>query len=1115
MLLPVLSFTDGDGPALNKGTTFLSAALLLFWGCLGWGQSPPAPAPAPVRTIQGVVRSGKIPLPGATVTAVNRATGQKVVGWTQPDGSFKLSLPADGEYVVRVQMAAFATAMSRVNVGPSNQNPHVDLEMVLLSRSESPSGNAPGRFGGNGAGNRGFQALSVFQGEGGTDQGVNGGDSVTPTGVPVPGVPPTVATESVAVTGSNSPSLAGLSSDELRSRYQDQLGGISGPGGPPGGGGGFGGPGGFGGRGGGGGGGGRFGGRGSRNQIHGTIYYSANDAALNAAPFSLTGEPSPNPAYLQQRFGGAAGGPLIIPHIYNGAKTFFFVHYNGTLGDTPYSYYSTVPTLLERSGNFSQTLVNGKPVQIFDPSTGQPFANDIIPQSMINPAAQGLLNYIPLPNLPGQVQNFRSVLAAKSDSNDLNIRLNQALSGGSTGRGPGRFRGPQNNLTFGFHYHESDQTLTNSFPSVGGQTIVHGYDVPIGYIRSFGRLINTFRVEYNLSTIQTQNLYAFNTNVTGALGINGVSQSPANWGLPNLSFTNFASLQDTVPVSDRNQTVSLTDQMLYTHGKHTLRWGGDFRRIEINTRTASNPRGSFVFTGLNTAEMVNGTPVAGTGFDFADFLLGLPQQTSVQYGTNPSGYHFRGNSWDLYAQDEWRVRGNLSFNIGLRYEYVSPFSETANQLVNLDIAPGLAAVAPVLPGQVGPLTGTVYPSTLVNPDHLAFAPRVGIAWKAHSNTVVRAGYGINYNTTAYANIAQDLAFQPPFSFTQTNVESLTNHLTLQNGFPTPPVNTITNNYAVNVNYPLGYVQIWNLDLQQTITPTLVLNLDYTGTKGTHLDLLDAPNRTPLGLLNPAVPAFYYEDSVADSNANAGTVRLRKRLAHGISVGGTYTWSKSLDNASTIGAGSALVSPNGTVTGQTLVAQNPLNLKAEYGLSSFDQRNKFIGDYLWELPFGHEKRWLSNSGIARDFLGDWEWSGSWTIASGFPFTPRVLGSFGNVNSGVNGTLRPDLTGEPISLSNPSIAEWFNVGAFVIPPPGQYGNAGRNSIEGPGEVVFDMAMTKVFPLKESRMFEVRASATNVFNHPQYTAIDTVVNSPTFGRVISVGAMRAMLMTARFRF
>ncbi|MGA3317745.1 MAG: TonB-dependent receptor [Candidatus Korobacteraceae bacterium] len=1113
MPLLVSSFAAGKKFVVNKRIAlFSAAATVLLCCCFSWSQTA-API-AEVRTLQGVVKSGDTPVPGATVTAINPATGQKVVGWTQPNGSYKLSLPGDGEYVVRVQMAAFATAVAQVTVGPSNQNPRVDLEIVLLSHSQYGQGNMQGRTANRGMENRGFQSLSVLQGEAGGEQEANGSDSVTPSGMPVPGVPPTIATESVAVSGSNSPSLAGMSADELRSRYQQdgQPGGItSAAGGPMGGG--FGGPGGRGG----GGGPMRMGGRGANmNQPHGTIYYSANDAALNAAPFSLTSQPAINPAYLQQRFGAAIGGPLIIPHIYNGAsKTFFFLHYNGTLGDTPYSFFSTVPTLLERSGNFSQTLVNGQPVKIFNPATGLPFANDTIPQGMINPAAQGLLAYIPLPNLPGQIQNFRNITAAKNDSNDFNIRLNQALGGSSAGPGRGRNRGPQNNLNVGFHYHESDQTLTDPYPSVGGTTITHGYDVPVGYVRSFGRLINNFRVDYNRSTIQTNNLYASNTDITGLLGITGVSQNPLDWGLPNLSFSHFGSLQDTNPVSDRNQTVSFTDQMIYTHKKHTLRWGGDFRRLEVNTDTASNPRGSFVFTGLNTSEFIGGTPVTETGFDFADFLLGLPQQTSVQYGGSAYGYHFRGNSWDLYAQDEWRFRSNLTFNIGLRYEYVSPFSEINNRMANLNIAPGLAAVAPVLPGQVGPLTGTAYPITLVNPDRNNFAPRMGIAWKTFKETVVRAGYGINYNTTAYSNIAQDLAFQPPFSITQTNVESQTTHLTLQNGFPPPPVNTVTNNYAINVNYPLGYVQIWNLDIQQTITPTLVLNLDYTGTKGTHLDLLDAPNRTPLGLLVPTVPAFYYEDSVADSNANAGTVRLRKRLAHGISLGGTYTWSKSLDNASTIGAGSALVSPTGTITGQTLVAQNPFNLKAEYGLSSFDQRNKFTADYLWELPFGHEKRWLTQPSIAREVLGDWQWSGDWTIASGFPFTPRILGSFGDVNSGVNGTLRPDVTSQPVSLSDPSIAEWFNTAAFVAPPLGQYGDARRNSIEGPSEVMFDMAMTKVFPLKESRMFEVRMSATNVFNHPVYTSIDTVLNSPTFGRVISVGAMRSMLMTARFRF
>ncbi len=1062
-------------------------------------------------------------MPGATVTATNPSTGQKVVGWTQLDGSYKLQLPSAGDYTVRAQMAAFATAITHVTVAAGDQNPRADLQIVLLSRAQSQArsgaANLQARMGAGG-GNRGFQALSVTQGEGGADAG-GAADQVAPAGMPVPGIPTSIATESVAVSGSQTPSFANMSSDEMRTRfaeYQQQNGGIQSAAGGGLGGGFGGGPGGFGG-----GGpmaiGGRRGGF-NFNQPHGTIYYSADDAALDAAPFALRGLSTPKAAYLQQRFGADMGGPLIIPHVYNGAsKTFFFVHYNGTLGDTPFTSYSTVPTELEREGNFSQATVDGQPVEIFNPVTGLPFMNNTIPGNMINSASKGLLGYIPLPNLPGATQNFRFVTAAEDNTNNLNIRLNQALGGTSVGPGRGggggRNRGPQNNLSFGFHYSSTSETLTNAYPTVGGHTSISNYDIPLGWTRSFGKLINTARVEYNRSRIETTNLYAFQTDVTGDLGINGVSTSPFDWGLPNLSFTHFGGIQDTNPVLDRNQTWTFSDGMIYTHGKHTLRWGGDFRRIQVNTDTASNPRGSFVFTGLNTSETANGVPVTGTGFDFADFLLGLPQQTSVQYGSSPFGSHFRGNSWDLYAQDEWRIRGNLSFNIGLRYEYVSPYSEINNSIVNLDTAPNFNAVAPVQPGQTGPYTGIVYPITLVKPDRNNFAPRVGLAWKALKDTVVRAGYGINYNTGAYQNIVQNMAFQPPFSIVQTNVQSATTALTLQNGFPATPPGTITNNYGINPDYKLGYVQIWNLDIQQEIRPTLLLNLDYTGTKGTDLDILEAPNRTPIGIRIPTEPVFYWQNSSADSTANAGSVRLRKRLAHGISTGGTFTWSKSLDDASTIGAGIGVVSASGKITGQTSVAQNPFDLTAERGLSSFNQEFRFTGDYLWELPFGHEQRWLNGSGVARDILGDGHWSGDWTIASGLPFTPRILGSFTDVNSGVNGTLRPDVTGATVALSNPGIYQWFNTAAFVAPPLGQYGNARRNSIIGPGQVVFDMAMTKVIPLKESRNLELRVQASNVFNRPQYQTIDTTLGSPTFGQVIGVGAMRTILMTARFRF
>ncbi len=455
--------------------------------CCSFGQA----APPAGRTLQGIVKSGNTPVPGATVTALNPSTGQKVVGWTAADGSYRLQLPGDGDYTVRAQMSAFATAVAHVNVTAANRNPRADLQIVLLSRAQGAAGNAQNRMA---AAVRGFQALSVMQGEAG-DSGVNGSDQIAPSGMPVPGIPPTVSTESVAVSGSNTPSLAGMSTDELRSRFGGfgQQGGLPGVGSAAGGGpggGGFGG-----GFGGGRGGGMRMGmGRGgfNLNQPHGAIYYSADDASLDAAPFALRGIPTPKPNYLQQRFGALIGGPLIIPHIYNGGtKTFFFLHYNGTLGDQPFTSFSTVPTLDERNGNFANTLVDGSPVQIFNPATGLPFYGNIIPQNLISSQARGLLNYIPLPNLPGDFQNFQYITAATSDSNDFNIRVNQALGGNIHRRGGrGRNRGPQNDLNFGFHYHGTDQTLTNAFPSVGGKTTTSNFDVPIGYVRSFGKLIN-------------------------------------------------------------------------------------------------------------------------------------------------------------------------------------------------------------------------------------------------------------------------------------------------------------------------------------------------------------------------------------------------------------------------------------------------------------------------------------------------------------------------------------------------------------------------------------------------------------------------------------------------
>lgn len=379
--------------------------------------------------------------------------------------------------------------------------------------------------------------------------------------------------------------------------------------------------------------------------------------------------------------------------------------------------------------------------------------------------------------------------------------------------------------------------------------------------------------------------------------------------------------------------------------------------------------------------------------------------------------------------------------------------------------------------------------------------------------MVRAGYGINYNLAQYANIIQNFAFQPPFAVTSTNLSTLASPLTLQNGFPPIAPGAVTNNFAVDPNYRLGYVQIWNVDLQRELPGGVIMNAGYNGSKGTRLDILRA-------IQLPGAQPFTYESSAGNSVFHAGSIRFRKRLSKGIGLTASYIYSKSIDDASSIGGASGVV------------AQNPFDIAADRGLSIFDQRHKFTGNWIYELPFGENHR-FAQKGVTQHMFGSWQWSGDFTIGSGLPFTPRVLGSTADLTRGVSGSIRANVVpGESISAANPSTLEWFNTAAFCSPvstfgsgsgssgacanPNGtSFGDAGRNIIEGPGQITFDMALSKTFTIKESRALELRISGSNIFNTVQFTAINTVVNSLNFGEIIGAGNMRRVTMLARFRF
>lgn len=1093
--------------------------------CLAAGQEGPTAMPTGAEAtfqITGVVKSGKTVLPGVTVTASNTLTGKKIGVVTAVDGTFTLKNLPRGRYVVKVEFMGFASQTQEVVLNPQNPGGKVEAEMILASRQAEQTEQAAAAAT---ARNRGFQnlavegALSNLAGGGGLGTGGGNASANDLSSLPMNGAGSDMATESVAVAGTlgRTQDFGNGNEEELQQRIQEfrdrvqrEGGGLGGAGGGSGGGGPGGGGGGFGG------GGpisfGRMGHGFDINKPHGFLYAQDDNAGLDAQPYSLSGQEAEKASYNTLRFGAFVGGPLKIPKIFDGGKsTFYSVGWNGTRGSTPYDAFSTVPTNAERNGNFSGlTDKNGNPILIYNPKTGQPFPGNMIDPSQFSGAAVSLLNYMPAPNLPGTTQNYHLITSAESDSDAISLRLVHNFAGNGPGFGPfggggggrGGRAGPRNNLNFGLNWSRSTSVLENHFPSLAGNTNTQGLNASVRWIYGKGRITNNAGFTYNHNRIATTNLYSTVTDVAGNAGITGISTNPFDWGLPGTSFNSFSGFSDPVPSRELDQTYTLSDGVVWNRGKHNWRFGGDYRRISQNFQSARNAEGTFVFTGFATAQYLPGSTqaVPGTGNDFADYLIGLPQQTSLQSGT--SSYKFQSNAYDLYVQNDWRILANLSVNLGLRYEYNGPFVETENHIANLDVeTPGFTNAVLVLPGQTGPYSGT-FPRALVRPDRNNFGPRIGIAWKPQAQTVVRAGYGINYNLAQYGVFIRDFAFQPPFAETSTNISSVSNPLTLENGFPSTTPGTVTNNYALDPNYRLPYVQIWNLDIQRQLPWGVQLNFGYNGAKGTRVD-------TQRALVAGGQP-FIYESSEGNSSLNAASVRVRKRMAKGLGISLSYIFSKSLDDAASIGGGS------------TIVAQNPFNISADRGLSTFDQTHKFTGTWMYDLPFGDGKRFLK-SGPLSHVMDGWQWSGDFTIASGFYFTPQVLGASVDINRGVSGSLRANIFPDArISVSNPTTAEWFNNAAFCAPGPtcvnpagSQYGDAGRGIIEGPGQFTFDMALSKTITIKESRALELRLQATNIFNTPYFSTINTTVNSITFGEVTGVASMRRITMVARFRF
>jgi hypothetical protein len=615
----------------------------------------------------------------------------------------------------------------------------------------------------------------------------------------------------------------------------------------------------------------------------------------------------------------------------------------------------------------------------------------------------------------------------------------------------------------------------------------------VAWTRRFGTRLNV-RANYQFTSADSTltPFFANRINVSGDAGITGNDQHPLNWGPPTIAFPDIADLRDGNYQRSTRISHLIGAEAQLRRGRHQITFGADARLHRSEILTQSDPRGTLTFTG------------AATGSAFADFLLGIPKTSAI--GVSHEHARLLGGVYDAYVNDSFRVAPGLTLEMGVRWEYESPYAERDGRLANLDVVPGFGAVATVVGSDpVGALTGAAYPPSLIQSDRRGFQPRLGISWRPWltSSLVIRGGYGLYRNLGVYQSIGTLLAQQPPFSTTFSVQNSVENPLSLANPFPATIPSSTT--FAADPDYRTAQLQSWQLTVQRDLPASLTVLVAYFADRGTHLTQAFLPNTYAPGASNPcsSCPSgFTYLTSGGASTRNAGQVTLRRRLYAGFMASISYTLAKSTDNAATFS--NTTVSP-----GSLSVAQDWLDLNAERGPSSFDQRHLMSVDMQYTTGVGIRGGTLVDS-IWGTLYKDWTVTAQFSTGTGMPVTPVFFAAV--PGSGVVG-IRPSLTGQPIATNQ--TGSYANPAAFMAPAPGTWGDAGRNSIRGPSTYSFDMSVARAFRLRRRMTLEWRLAATNLLNRVTFTAIDRITTSPQFGQPTSANQMRRIQMLFRFGF
>ncbi|HWD98534.1 MAG TPA: hypothetical protein VG345_05845, partial [Bryobacteraceae bacterium] len=768
----------------------------------------------------------------------------------------------------------------------------------------------------------------------------------------------------------------------------------------------------------------------------------------------------------------------------------------------------TIPTVAERTGDFTAFR------PIYDPSTTTPagssytrtqFPGNIIPSSRFDPVTLKMVNAYPLPQNNKLTNNYTENLNQVQNWDQGDIRVDHQIS-------------PNDQFFARYSIQHTNTIVPPSYPLATIAGISH--PVPLGDEASFAgtsanpvqhavadythifspTLINDFRVgfqrfrvDYTLAgTTPTENL-------GDELGVANSNPNALQTGLPIFSPSGYSGtgMSRSLPIYRRENTFEELDNMTWTRGKHTIRFGVDVRRRQITEYQTNRGNGRFNFStgftaqpGVNSGDAIGSMLLGYPTLDEQDFLLVWPGIRGIETG------------W--YVADDWRATSKLTLNIGLRWEYYSPYSEVANRIANFNPATDKLMLA----GQNG-----VSSTAGVGSDWNDYSPRLGFAYQLLNHTVLRGGIGLFYNPNGNGGALLRLNRQAPFgpvNSTSPGDEFLGPRVS--DGFPpTPTIDfAVANNPTGNVigipgNIKQAYAEQFNFTVEQEVSPWKTLfKAAYVGNLGRRLGTTWNPNqpvpgpgattpRRPFYSALPTLGDITYYTSDGLSSYHAFQFTAEKRLSAGLTGLVGYTLAHSIDDVATdFGGGSG-------------TPQDPRCRFCDRGNSAFDMRQRFTASFTYQLPGFHSR------GFVGAVLGGWQINGILQSQTGLPFTPGLQTA--TVNTGTGS--RPDRIASGV-LSNPTINLWFNPAAFATPAQYVYGNAGRDILFGPGRTNLDASLFKDFHPVERLTAQFRFESFNILNHPQFGQPNASIGNGAVGTITStVGNPRQMQVALRLVF